>query len=206
VFADYQIFQDRLSSLEQVWLEQGAPIGRHLAPGASPSHLEAIEGRLGHAIPPELRALWSWHDGVAQPDERVSSVRTIGPGSWEFLSSTEAVDHRDWRRSQWRGDPDAGDDASWEGQWRSAWLPFFQMDAYALFSDCRQVAPTGTVPIRYYAHVPDDVFTPLAGSLRQVLDVWVFVLQRRYRYWDESVGGWEVSIDPSLPLIIQQLA
>lgn len=206
VFVDYAIFQDRLSALEQAWREQGAPISRHLAPGASPSQLDETERRLGHPIPPEVRALWSWHDGVAQPDEHVSWVRTIGPGSWEFLSSAEAVDHRDRRRSQWNGDPDAGDDTNWEGQWRSAWLPLFQMDAYALFVDCRQVVPTGTAPIRYYAHAPEDVFTPLAGSLRQILDVWVFVLEQRYRYWDEGLGSWEASLDAAMPLIIRQLA
>lgn len=198
------LLQPRLADLELTWQQQGAPIARHLARGATSDELDGVEGTLGHRLPPEVRALWSWHDGVQLPEERVPWVRTVGPGFWEFLSSQDALALRDWHRSRWSGDPDAGDDFEWQGQWRSAWLPLFQMDAYVLFVDCRQVNPVGTAPIRRHDKMPDDVFTPRAGSLWHLIDGWVFVLQQRHRYWDASEGGWAQD-DATLPMVVHDL-
>jgi cell wall assembly regulator SMI1 len=54
------------ASLERIekWMAEHAPLlVGNLAPGAPASHLDAVEEKLGMALPADLRALWSLHDG-----------------------------------------------------------------------------------------------------------------------------------------------
>ncbi len=200
------LFRERLQRLEQAWVDQGAPIAEHLAPGATEAHLDEIEHRVGCALVPELRAWWGWHDGVVrrQPGTLLGRETRIGPGGWEFLSSTEAVQERDRRRADW-GVGNAGDsDENWQGQWRTEWLPFLTFDAYALFIDCRQVSPVGTSPVRRYDHTPDDVFTPIAGALYQAVGVWMYLLEERYYEWDPDQQGW-VDRYQEIPLPLREM-
>lgn len=179
-----------LRRLDRAWRDQSAPIGDNVAPGATARQLEVVEARLGYALPPELRAWWSWHDGVLSGQARNGGSQSrIGPGSWHFLSSAEAVSERDDRREQSSAASDADD--SWDGGWRREWLPFLTFDAYALFVDCRQVTPAGTAPVRRYSHTPEDVFTPDTGSLYQAVQMWTYLLEERYWYWSREIESWE---------------
>ena len=149
-----------LDRLEAAWREQGAPIADHLAPGATEEELSQWEAESGARLPPELRIWWGWHNGaVGQPPGGIPYTRTIGRGSWEFLSLEDASGHGKRRLSaSWR--PYGGVPAEWQGEWGHDWLPVVTMDAYCLFVDRSAVTPEGSVPVRMWAQMPDDVFTP----------------------------------------------
>lgn len=179
-----------LQGLEALWRAQAAPIAEHLAAGATAEHFAHIEERLGGPLPPELRTWWAWHDGVQrlQPGLRFGKESIIGPGHWEFLSSTEALAERD-ERVAWMPTP-AKDGPDWDGGWRPEWIPFLTMGGNILFVDYRQVTPHGTAPVRCHAHTPDDVFTPDAGSLEQAVRTWTYLLAEEYYRWDPGTQSW----------------
>jgi len=153
--------------------------------------LDRWEQENGILLPPELRVWWGWHNGAAsEPPGGVPYSRTVGPGSWEFLSLEDATAARSWRlgmnRRVYSGDPD-----DWQGDWADAWLPVATSDGYCLFVDCSTVTPTGTVPVRNWDHTPDDVFTPCAVSVSQMVDLWVYVLEEGYSMWSAEIGNWQ---------------
>jgi cell wall assembly regulator SMI1 len=190
------LFQKALQRLEQAWRDQGAPIVDALAPGATADQLDDVEGTLGFALPPEVRAWWGWHDGAVHPngDGWTGDQTRIGPGFRDSLSSASALRERQARRDSWNSaDPDADDgpDEDWDGLWRASWLPLLRADADLIFVDCKQTTPAGTVPIRNHAHVPEDVFTPASGSLFQAIEIWIWLLEERHVAWDHNQQGWE---------------
>jgi hypothetical protein len=92
------------------------------------------------------------------------------------------------RRENTFGDDDEPDEL-WEERWRASWVPLLKLDANLLFFDCMQATPAGTVPIRVHDDVPEDVFTPAAGSLLEAVEIWARSLEDRYVFW--TPGGWD---------------
>jgi len=54
----------RLHELDGHLRRLGLPIAEHLRPGLSDEEMDAITHPLGIDLPPQLRALWAWHDGA----------------------------------------------------------------------------------------------------------------------------------------------
>lgn len=180
-----------LTRLEDVWRANGAPIADHLAPGATPEHLNAIEARIGYPIPYELRVWWEWHDGVQrlQPGTRGGRETEIGPGAWEFLSVEEAVE--EWESRTAASAVGNFLPGFWNGQWYRHWLPVVRFHAYTLFVDCLSETRENTVPVRKFEHTPEDPFTPVAGAFTVAVLIWVEQLEQGVYQWSDEHQQWE---------------
>jgi cell wall assembly regulator SMI1 len=174
------------AQLEAAWRRAGAPIADALAAGATPETLQALEEQAGLKVPPELVAWWSWHDGVVRTGEgpTYEPQAMISP-RWSMLSATEAFAEHASRRSHaespylprdlWPEASLGSDPHDWEGQWLHSWLPVFTLGAYVLYVDCDSVTPAGMVPVRYYDHTPQDVFTPVAVSFTALIGMLAYL-------------------------------
>src|SRR5437764_1031354 len=114
------MLQDLLDQLEAQWRRLQAPIADALRPGLTDRQLDDVSARLDLVLPGELRALWAWHDG-ADP----STLRDIGPGGYEFLTSDEVVAARQFNL-QVHGEADADLPDMY---WHRTWIPFMNQDA-----------------------------------------------------------------------------
>lgn len=186
------------TQLESGWQRNGAPIAEHLAPGASAEHLAQLENRSLLELPPELTAWWSWHDGVTNQDFD-DSGNQIGP-LWHFLSSDQAFAEHQQRWNLFGSpylppdlaveaaaevDPD-DDDAGWV----YTWLPIFRYQAHILFVDCQSVSLRGTVPVRQWAHTPEDIFTPATGSLTGLIGSFAYMIDSGIFTWSSEEQRW----------------
>jgi hypothetical protein len=187
-FNSQPLLEEKLARMEAAWRQQDAPIVDFLAPGLSEAELNRWEEETQLPLPPELRVWWGWHNGAAlQPPGGVPYSRTIGPGWWEFLSLEDATRERAWRLGgNWRPFPADLDD--WQGDWAEPWLPMVTADRYCLLVDCSAATPNGHVPV--LDSEADDVFTPCAVSVSQLIDLWVFVLEEGYSLWSAEIRNW----------------
>lgn len=81
-------------------------------------------------------------------------------------------------RDRWltiNGQEPPSDDADWDWDWRLNWLPVLMYSGNFLFVDCDSVTPRGTVPLRLWEKVPEDVFTPVAPSFTHAVATWAAV-------------------------------
>ncbi|HYQ02611.1 MAG TPA: SMI1/KNR4 family protein [Polyangiaceae bacterium] len=121
-------------SIERIahWMnEHGAPLlTANLASGASAQRLDEVEAELGAALPSELRALWSVHDG--QREEGNGFV-----GAYDLLSTQRALDERESALALIRFTRESPQWAASSGATSTElgsnhWLPFAARDADAL--------------------------------------------------------------------------
>ncbi len=66
------------------WLREhdGMALMQTLAPGAKPVQLSKLEGKLGFAVPPGVRALWLLHDGQRRAEDSLIGALHLLPVSW----------------------------------------------------------------------------------------------------------------------------
>jgi cell wall assembly regulator SMI1 len=117
---------DALIARLDLWLRTNRPQYHRskLLPGASASSIDALERRVGAALPPRLREMLAWRDGTggveALEDEdlayegRWMSVAEIAE-TVDMLDGMAAVD--EWERDDW---------------WHAGWVPFLM----TLSDDC----------------------------------------------------------------------
>ena len=55
--------QPLLEDLRAAYISRGVDVDSHLQPGVDPRHVADLTGGLGFAVPDEIVALYSWHDG-----------------------------------------------------------------------------------------------------------------------------------------------
>jgi cell wall assembly regulator SMI1 len=67
-------------------LHGARPIATNLAPGANPRRVTQAEAELGFSVPPELRALWSLHDGQRDTGHSFVGAPRIGDLEFDLLS------------------------------------------------------------------------------------------------------------------------
>lgn len=77
----------------------------------------------------------------------------------------------------------------------ASWLTVVRYDAYSLFVDCRDVTEVGTVPVRKYEHIPDDLFTPRAGCFTAAVMVWTELIEQGVYHWVDGRPAFE----PAMP-------
>jgi cell wall assembly regulator SMI1 len=91
------------------WFTEHRPrYAKGLRPGADPAKLEALRARLGMELPPELRALLTWHDGQG----------TDFTGSFEQSWALMSADRIGAGRQEMLTDAASG--------WQPAWVPFLE--------------------------------------------------------------------------------
>jgi len=112
----------------------------------------------------------------------------MGP-AWEFLSMDEALAEREVRLTlNWREPPMS--DSDWAGDWRPNWLPVVMYSGNCLFVDCDAVSASGSVTLREWEKVPEDVFTPVAPSFSHAVATWVDLLDERFYWWSADERIW----------------
>lgn len=80
-----------LQQYEELARQQGAAAMELLRPGLTSDELDAVEARYGFTLPEDVRAVWSWHNGVGRrpsPD----SPRRIG-AIWDFMDLDHSIEH-----------------------------------------------------------------------------------------------------------------
>ncbi|MFG1839079.1 SMI1/KNR4 family protein [Micromonospora sp. NPDC049175] len=180
-----------LEQLESQWRRIGAPIAERLAPGKSDGHLAAVFSASDLHLPAEVRRLWGWHDGVRrlQAGTRLGMESRVGPGGWEFLSLTEAMDERSLMLGVCGRTHYPADDRDWDGYWRPSWLPLFAFDANLVFVDLAR-SSHGNSPVHLWSAEPEDVGVARTASLTDLLAIWVGLLDEGYYWWSADQGGW----------------
>jgi cell wall assembly regulator SMI1 len=107
--ADRASIAELLARLER-WLTQHRPrYAKGLRPGASPEVLDSLQAQLGVAVPPDLRALLSWHNG--QSDDFIGCFVE----SWSLMNTEQILAAR-----RELLEPSSG--------FQAAWLPFLDDD------------------------------------------------------------------------------
>jgi hypothetical protein len=144
-----------LDALEAWHAENETAAAGRLAPGREPAELAELEDRLGAALPDELRALYTWHDGTLGRCDDFA-----GPAFMAYhclLSLEQALEVR--RRHGWLlGVPDT-------------WLPllYFEEEYFYVVLDH---AGAGALPVFHRLVESDDVvaFTNLRTMVETFLE------------------------------------
>lgn len=176
-----------LAQIEEQWRRLDAPIVNALRPGLDDATMDSVAAAQGWSMPEELRVWYRWHDG-AEPTKR----RSIGPGGFEFLTLSEALQVTAWNRDFFAGAAPLF--------WPDQWFVFLRMDAQRLYMDTtRNGFRNGSTPIGLVSREPEDGDVHRAGSLLQAASLWLWLLEGdHYRVED---GGDLVPVDwASLPL------
>lgn len=170
-----------LERLRAEWERLNAPVAGALRPGLGESELAVVEERLQLRLPTELKILWSWHDGC---DAGVD--RRIGPGSYEFLSSADAVAEYHFNLSVHPEEPDS------DGLfWRRTWVPFMKQDTQRLYIDTERHTLAGASPVRLVTWEWEDFDVDRAPSLAAAVSMWTWLLSADYYRW--TGRGWDES-------------
>jgi len=172
-----------LGRLQGLWNAQGAPVAHYALPGLTEGRLDEVARTSGFQLAGELREWWAWHNGVAEAPGVPLSTLTAGPGAWELLSLDGALaDRTTWMQTMARtGLP-----------WDPTWLPLVagpqnsRILARTAEGDGYHV-PMGFMMLPYEGELGATV----AGSLAEVVALWVLALEERYYWYDSTLGGWE---------------
>jgi internalin A len=115
----------------RAWMAERAPLlAENLAPGAPPGRLDRVEEKIGFALPGDLRALWSIHDG--QRSEQNGFV-----GALDLFTAEQAASERDtviMFVELLREEPSEWSEAGVTGEEVASgrWLPFAGRDSDSL--------------------------------------------------------------------------
>ena len=169
-----------LEAVRERWREDGAPTAEALRPGLGDAEMDALTAPLGLRLPPEARALWSWHDG-AEPGQ---DVLWVGKG-WEPLPLANAVElTQEYRALMW----DSPYVDNGRELWRESFLVLTRPDqADVLAIDCDGNQPTSPV----CGADPGDPDTMLiADSIGELVERWLQVMEQRLAHFDQSHSRW----------------
>ncbi len=175
-----------LGEFEGELRQQGCPLVERLAPGLSPTALDASISR-GLPLPAEARVWWSWHDGA--PGTYTQPPDFFLGGFWVLLSLSEAhKEYHDHRRIAHivAKTPGHGDVEDW---WPWSWMPI----ARAMNGDSITVdlaAPEGfPSTTRLYCQGDVELVAAAQPSLAALVEVWLLAL--RTGAWRYQPGwGW----------------
>jgi hypothetical protein len=170
-----------LEQLERRLRGFGAPIVERLQPGLPPDAIDAILGRYGLAVPPELYALWSWHDGTDTRDYAGTQL----VGGWHLLSVEQAADDHEFHRHV---ADEVGDGTSYPQGWFPVLLyvngPFLAADCTA-----RAARESPLYIVDGHADLPEDPPTPQLPSLRSLIEAFITFFELDLVERDEHRGG-----------------
>lgn len=173
-----------LDELESQWNRLGAPIATHLRPGLTDAELSNVELELGTPIPPELRGLWTWHDGTNSSESTVD----IGPMGMEFFPSSVVLAYL---QQNMEVHPEAEAEFDPEQYWHPTWIPFMAQDAQRLYVDSTRLVASGASPVRMVSWEWEDYDVDISHSLRDLVQNWTWLLANDYYVWDLEAGAWQ---------------
>jgi cell wall assembly regulator SMI1 len=148
--------KELLGRLEK-WLAAHRPrFLKNLRPGANEVELHALQARLGHELPAELRTLLAWHSG--QGEEFAGRFEE----DWLLMGTGEIA--------QAKEDLDKGAAGNGAGNgWKPEWIPVLDDDAGDyLFLDTSQARP----PVRAY-WLDQEQQPQIAASLTAWVDAFI---------------------------------
>lgn len=151
-----------LGRLEEHLTALGAPVLRHLRPGADPRHVDAVLGRRGLTASEELHAWWGWHDGTDVASRYGGAFVPLGENllvaTWHLPSVDEAARRYDQLQDVW------------EGELPREWWPVLHMSVPAVL--CADTAGGGALfLVDGHCELPADPPEPLATSLTDFVEL-----------------------------------
>ena len=176
-----------LDRLAATWRAHGVPIEDALAPGRTVESFTSDDGTLHVDLPEELRTWWEWHDG-APKEQRPISAWMLGP----HLTPMSSTWSRDWWQTMMseaatmatRTETDA------DFWWQETWVPLASNGAGGyIVADCR-LGSAGATPIRLVDWHHEERFPPASGSLGQLVEWWIEVIELGIWSWDKDRGMW----------------
>lgn len=189
-----------LAALERRWRDQGWAAVAWLRPGLSDEELDAATTPLGLKLPPEARLWWSWHDGVALPDDVTRDQLVFGGPGFVYLSLSAAVRRyemmRDIAKTLVESDPNA---MTQDELWHPQWFPV-TVAAYGavVACDCGDPGAERT-PIR-----PVDWASQLAGPIKarsfgEMVTWWLDAIDQGAWWYEPAEERWNrdyTALDP----------
>lgn len=165
------------------------PVLRRLRPGLSDEQMDELTAPHGLVLGPELRAWWSWHDGVdVARDEPLTQSTCLLRGK-TALSLTAAIEDRNEMRNAVLDSPN--DDYDPDDEWPPSWVKLIAPQNYLAAVN----APSG--PTRFVDMLealapggPTTVWPSLAAFLRS----WIEALDKKVLVPDPQLG-WTVDED-----------
>jgi hypothetical protein len=190
----------RLARLEELWIQAGVPVENLFAPGITGTETRSILQGGGLAAPAEIIEWFAWHNGAVKP--RVG-ITPLGPTAWTALSLREALASRtEWLRgAKGAAEEDQGLTLA-EYWWPEFWLPIAEDGGQGVLAvDLRE--GTDTVAVRDVRWSNSEFRTVREDSLKDLIDVWIRIIERGGWTWSDSIGLWEGAYI-SLPLDLRR--
>lgn len=203
---DRRRFTALLERLEARWLQQGAPIAFALAPGLTAGAIEARVGQLAYPLPDEARWWFSWHNGVVAraPGKEQGQRARLGPSTFEALSLEESVRfyHRNIVIAR---ETVRSDDVPVSAYWDTSWFPIAaSLHSSFLTVDC-SVPPNEPTPIRVVEGQDERRAQVLAGSLSEVIELWIRMFELGVLWFDMGRDEWkfdDTEMPPNVPALL----
>lgn len=152
--------------------------------------MAAAGERVGLQLPAEARAWFAWHNGIRfpEPHEQPAGDITNGVTKHELLSLDRAVKECVSLRKL---DEDLSKDVGIDSghKWARWWFPLaVQSNGDVLAIECN-VPPGFTTPVRAWdtEACGKDI---AAGSLADVVETWVMMLDENLVFWDRERERW----------------
>ncbi len=118
--------EDLSARLSALWAEKRPGFEKRLRPGANAAALARFKKALGLELPPELLALYAWHDGGKNP--QTDRLETDGwlslAGLLKFKKMLDTMGFED-------------EDTYPKYAWSPAWVPFLESDGDSVCIDAR---------------------------------------------------------------------
>ena len=173
-----------LEEFERCLREQGARVVELWQDGVDDGQIAAAEEAIGERLPDEARMWWRWHDGVPASAVTYARHREFGP-LHQFLPLDEAVARtlriRDSRALRQPGAP----------VWPHGWLEWTDVNA-PMVIDC--VVPEGApAPVHdadFGSYELEDVYTPVAASMGDMVRAWIDAIASGGWWWDRDLDRW----------------
>lgn len=170
------------------------------APGLEATAISSTLHGEGLPAPAEVVEWFTWHDGRGRLP---TSLAPLGPTPWTKYSLREALRTRALRlqEAEYAASEDEGSTlpSLW---WEPSWLPIADSGGQGVLTiDLR--ARSQTVAVRNVNWSHAEFRTVREDSLKDLIDVWIRIIQRGGWTWSSSVGLWEGDY-ASLPLELRQ--
>jgi hypothetical protein len=175
---------EQLDHLEQLLVEQGAPILQRFQPPAPEEALAAVEAHFGLPLPRELRQWWGWHDGTDVKGHERAVRCLIGP-SFIPLPAAKAI--KVTRECRADAEEIAPEDP--DSSWGKTWLAIASHGKVA----CEvAVDPRDPVPILnvdyHHVEVPGTI---AARSFGEMVRWWIEALECGAWIYEPEHDWWE---------------
>lgn len=174
-----------LDALAAEIAKAGAPVDDLLAPGLPKDRIRELTAALGLELPDDAITLWSWRNGNAlRSDGGVNQI-----GFYELYSLERAVERHELEQDVARGVLEAVDQSGIEDPIVAPreWFPFIHP---FIAIDCG--VPRGSASPVYWVdyHCP-PWWNPVAGSIADVVEVWINALKDGIWIWNADFSRWE---------------